>query len=161
VRFEFLDNSVALGEQPRTVAFGSNDTLNVLDVSRVLDIERFRHVNVDAHSPELLFDNKELLAPMHNTGFLRLCIARIREVNFADQATGRVYLQIVAGAPVWVDPEALAMAAASEDTRAGLLAAAPAVLRGGFSTPAAPRYLRDLPSTGPIHTLGQWGRETT
>ncbi len=32
VHFEFLDNSVRLGERPRTVAFGSNDALHVLDV---------------------------------------------------------------------------------------------------------------------------------
>ena len=34
IRFEFLDNTVALGERPRTVAFGDNDTVNVLDVNR-------------------------------------------------------------------------------------------------------------------------------
>src|SRR6476659_1885548 len=32
--FEFLDNSVAQGERPRTIAFGTNDVLNVLDVRR-------------------------------------------------------------------------------------------------------------------------------
>ena len=32
VQFELLDNSVGAGERPRTVAFGSNRTLNVLDV---------------------------------------------------------------------------------------------------------------------------------
>ncbi len=48
VHFEFLDNSVPLGERPRTVAFGSNDSLHVLDVKRMLDVERFRRVNVDA-----------------------------------------------------------------------------------------------------------------
>ncbi|HEY7944044.1 MAG TPA: hypothetical protein VIH15_06050, partial [Casimicrobiaceae bacterium] len=36
VHFEFLDNSVRLGDRPRTVAFGWNDTLNVLDVGRLL-----------------------------------------------------------------------------------------------------------------------------
>jgi hypothetical protein len=33
LHFEFLDNSVAQGEVPRTVAFGSNDILNVLDIA--------------------------------------------------------------------------------------------------------------------------------
>src|SRR5207245_2473220 len=32
VHFEFLDNSVPMGQAPRTVAFGRNDTLNVLDL---------------------------------------------------------------------------------------------------------------------------------
>ena len=51
VQFELLDNSVRQGERPRTVAFGSNRVLNVLDVKCMLDIERFRRVNVDATSP--------------------------------------------------------------------------------------------------------------
>ena len=51
VQFELLDNSVAAGERPRTVAFGWNRVLNVLDVKCMLDIERFRRVNVDATSP--------------------------------------------------------------------------------------------------------------
>ena len=32
VHFEFLDNSVPRGERPLTVAFGGNETLNVLDI---------------------------------------------------------------------------------------------------------------------------------
>ena len=48
VQFELLDNSVAAGERPRTVAFGGNRVLNVLDVKCMLDIERYRRVNVDA-----------------------------------------------------------------------------------------------------------------
>ena len=55
VQFELLDNSVAAGERPRTVAFGSNRVLNVLDVKSMLDIERFRRVNVDATSPDTLY----------------------------------------------------------------------------------------------------------
>src|SRR6185295_2655470 len=54
VHFEFLDNSVRMGEVPRTVAFGWNDEINVLDVKCMLDVERFRHVNVDAQAPESL-----------------------------------------------------------------------------------------------------------
>jgi hypothetical protein len=40
VHFEFLDNSVELGQRPRTVAFGWNGTLNVLNVGCLLDVER-------------------------------------------------------------------------------------------------------------------------
>ena len=50
IQFEFLDNSVRLGELPRTVAFGDNDSFNVLDVTGTLDIERYGRVDVDAHS---------------------------------------------------------------------------------------------------------------
>ena len=55
IHFEFLDNSVPFGTLPRTVAFGSNDTLNVLDVGRMLDIVSFGRVNVAAHAPRELF----------------------------------------------------------------------------------------------------------
>src|SRR6185436_18664201 len=39
VQFELLDNSVRAGERPRTVAFGSNRVLYVLDVKHMLDVE--------------------------------------------------------------------------------------------------------------------------
>src|SRR6202023_694488 len=44
IRFEFLDNTVPLGRRPRTVAFGDNNTVNVLDVKRMVDIDRYGRV---------------------------------------------------------------------------------------------------------------------
>jgi hypothetical protein len=86
VHFEFLDNSVQLGERPRTVAFGSNGALHVLDVKCLLDIERYRRVNVDATAPEQLYPDTALLRPENNAGFLRQCVQRFRDVDVADQA---------------------------------------------------------------------------
>jgi len=99
VHFEFLDNSVPFGERPRTVAFGWNDTLNVLDVKSLLDIDRYRRVNIDATSPEALYRDPLQLAPEHNAAFLRECVKRFPEVNFADAATGRIYVRISGGVP--------------------------------------------------------------
>ncbi len=157
VHFEFLDNSVRLGERPRTVAFGWNDTLNLLDVKCALDVERYRRVNIDATAPEFLFDDPGLLAPASNTAFLRQCIDRFREINFADQDTGRIYLRIVSGRPVWVDREALEEAAANPDTRAGVLATAPAAFDLAMPRLDRPVYLNEVASAGPAHTLGRWG----
>ena len=42
VHYEFLDNSVAAGRPPRTVAFGWNGEMTVLDIESMIDIERFR-----------------------------------------------------------------------------------------------------------------------
>jgi len=42
VHYEFLDNSVAEGRPPRTVAFGWNEEMTILDIKSMLDIERFR-----------------------------------------------------------------------------------------------------------------------
>jgi hypothetical protein len=157
VHFEFLDNSVQLGERPRTVAFGWNDTLNMLDIKCALDVERYRRVNIDATAPEFLYSDKELLTPDNNTGFLRQCIDRFREINFADQHTGRIYLRIVSGTPVWVDREALEQAASNPDTRAGLFATASAVFDRAIPGPDRPKYLSDVAGAGDAHTLGRWG----
>jgi hypothetical protein len=161
VHFEFLDNSVRLGEQPRTVAFGWNDTLNVLDVKCLLDIERYRRVNIDAGSPEVLYGNTQLLAPERNTGFFRECVGRFREVNFATQAAGCVYARLVGGKPVAVDRQMLAQACTDPDTRAGLMAAAPAIFDAAPLALPSPAHLREMIDAARIHTLGAWGRAGT
>ncbi len=144
VHFEFLDNSVRLGERPRTVAFGWNDELNVLDVKCILDVERYRRVDVDAGAPERLYADTALLAPEKNADFLRQCVGQFRETNFADQSTGRIYLRVVDGSPVWVDREAFERAIAVADTRAGLMAAAPAAFADALPSPDGPTFLRAL-----------------
>lgn len=157
LHFEFLDNSVAQGETPRTVAFGSNDVLNVLDIRRMLDVERFRRVDVNARDPSELYRDKTMLAPAVNTGFLRRCIDRFGEVNFADQATGRVYLRLETGTPAWADRVALSQAATDTDTRAGLLAVIPDLFNRALESPAMPQHLSEVSGAGPGHTLGRWG----
>lgn len=157
VHFEFLDNSVPLGERPRTVAFGANDSLHVLDVGRMLDVERFRRVNVDASSPGELYPDAELLRPERNVGFLRQCVEGFPEVDFADQATGRIYLALVAGVPVWSDRDALELATADAGTRAGILAAVPTAMDRALRAVQRPRYLREQIGGAPPGTLGAWG----
>jgi hypothetical protein len=159
VQFEFLDNSVAFGERPRTVAFGANDSLCILDVAGLLNIERYRRVDVDARAPDTLYPDRALLAPEHNAGFLRRCIERFREVSFADQRSGRLYLRIVAGRPVLVDRDALARATDDADTWTGVRVAAPAAIADPGSLPAAdgPIYLSERSGAPRVYTLGQWG----
>jgi hypothetical protein len=167
IQFEFLDNTVPLGERPRTVAFGDNDTVNVLDIARMLDISRFGRVHVDAREPGLLYPNRAALAPEHNLAFLARCVQEFRYVNFAAQDSGRVYLHIESGKLISVDPAPLEAALCDRDSRAGLNAVAPAVLRA--SAPAhAPRYLPRYdaaedavcaadPTLKAVATLGRWG----
>lgn len=157
MHFEFLDNSVRLPARPRTVAFGWNDTMNILDVGCLLDVERYRRVDIDAKSPETLYPDRRLLAPAANTGFLRKCLDRFREVNFADQASGRVYLRVAHGTPAWADREALARALADADTREALAHVLPAALDEALPPPEQPTYLADTASGEPIATLGEWG----
>ncbi|HEV2202110.1 MAG TPA: hypothetical protein VGT07_09190 [Steroidobacteraceae bacterium] len=155
LHFEFLDNSVPPGQRPRTVAFGSNEVMNVLDVTGLLDVERFRRVNVEATAPELLYQDTALLAPERNTAFLRQCAARFREINFADQATGRIFLRLVSGKPVWLDCEVLAQAACEPDVRAGLMAVAPQAFDQTESAERQPRYLQESGADRTL-TLGRW-----
>jgi hypothetical protein len=156
VHFEFLDNSVPLGERPRTVAFGWNDTLNLLDVKCVLDVERYRRVDINATAPTLLYRDTECLAPANNTGFLEQCGERFREINFANQQTGRVYLRLTAGRLAWVDRQALETAASNPDTLAGVMAVAPDAFEHE-PAPNPPLYLAELPGVRQAHTLGRWG----
>jgi hypothetical protein len=134
------------------VAFGWNDVLNVLDVKGMLDVVRFRGINVDARSPESLWPDRSALAPERNSAFLRECVKRFRTVNFADQESGAIYLHLDAGRPAWIDPAALDEAAKNADTRAGLMAVAPA----GFGR-AAMRGQSRLAPAERAHTLGAWG----
>ncbi len=154
VHFEFLDNTVARGDPPRTAAFGWNDVLNVLDVRCLVDIERYRRIDINARAPDALYGDRPDLAPERNAGFLTRCVATFREVNFADQDSGRVYLRVVGGSPAFADPVNLARAIADPDISAALAAAVPAAFDAGTAAPAEPQYLARDECT---HTVGTWG----
>jgi hypothetical protein len=156
IQFEFLDNTVPFGTRPRTVAFGDNDTFNILNVKGTLDIERYGRVNVDAGAPELLYADRGLLDPQHNSGFLQRCIDEFREINFADQTSGRIYLRIECGTPVWADRILLQSAISDPDTLSGLSVVAPSALRGETPGTGEPQYLCGEDG-GPAPTLGSWG----
>jgi hypothetical protein len=153
VHYEFLDNSVPFGERPRTVAFGRNGEMNVLDVKCMLDIDRYRKIKIDATGPEAVYPDREAMSPANNTQFLAQCVRRIPAVNFAARDTGRIYARLESGRLAWADAEALARATEDADTRDGLLAVAPDVLNGAARPHADPQLLR----AERYHTLGQWG----
>ncbi len=161
VHFEFLDNSVPLGSAPRTVAFGWNSQLFVLDAKCLLDVVRYRRVNVDAESADQLFRDvgPASMAPQSNTEFLLQCVRELKEVVFADQASGRIYLRIEEGRPVWVDGPALIAAAQNAETGAALMAVAPGVIGRPAPAQPAPLYVADVLGADRIRTLGDWGRE--
>jgi hypothetical protein len=158
IQFEFLDNTVHLGERPRTVAFGDNQTFNVLDVKAMLDIERYARIDVDATAAAQLYPEPALLVAEKNVDFLERCVRSFRWVNFAEQASGQVYLRIESGRPTQKERVVLERALQTPDTLAAIRAVAPAALTG--SVPDAPRpvYLNTLGGPpGRPPTLGQWG----
>jgi hypothetical protein len=156
VHYEFLDNSVAQGTPPRTVAFGWNDELNILDVRCMLDVCRFRRVDVDAKSATCLYPAAAQDAD--DAAFLRDCIARLRDVRFAEQATGRVYLRVASGVPTWCDRELLASAMSDPDTRKALGHFLPPALGDAIPTSREIAYLPEVSGGRVRRTLGSWGR---
>ncbi len=119
VHFEFLDNDVPQRHSPRTVAFGWNGHMNILDVKRMLDIERFRKIDISATQPEDVY-RPESLSAEGNTGFLQQCARMIPVIRLAEFQTGRVYARIEQGRLVDWDQTALGRAMMDADTATGL-----------------------------------------
>ena len=135
-----------------TVVFMQKGGLNFL----YPDVDRYRHINVDAKNAHEVHPGGSAMAPEHNTRFLAQCVSRLPAVNFTDRDSGRIYLRTENGNMVWADPQILAAALTNAETRAGIAAVAPQALQ--FSTtPATPRVLQDIIGQDRIHTLGQWG----
>jgi hypothetical protein len=83
-----------------------------------------------------------------------------REVNFADQATGRIYLRIESGAPVSMDGTLLQTAISDPDTLSAVKAVAPSALRGEVPDAGSQQHLCGEGGASPAPTLGQWGTAT-
>ena len=154
LQFEFLDNTVRLGDRPRTIAFGDSSTFNVLDLGGVLNIERYGRINVDAQDPESIYPSGQLLAPEKSCGFLGRCLKEFRYLNFADQGTGRIYLHLDGGRVVWVDREPLHAACGDADVMAGIKTVAAPALGAEARQVDAARYLSHHLAAP---TLGEWG----
>jgi hypothetical protein len=153
VHYEFLDNGVPEGQRPRTVAYGTNGEMNILDIKRLIDVERYRKINVNARQPGEVYPDASAMAPERNTGFLLECARRIPALNFVEPATGRIYARMTAGQLRWAEPSGLARALDDPDARAGLLGLAPQCLCHDWNGRHAPPALE----LDRVHTLGQWG----
>ena len=153
VHFEFLDNDVPEGARPRTVAYGWNGEMNVLDIKCLLDVDRYRKIDIGATRPDDVYGDTRAMAPGNNTEFLRQCARMLRAINFADYETGRIYARMETGRFTWTDLQAMAAAIKDPDTRAGLEAFGPAPPDTASGEPRYPRALdRDN-----AQTLGRWG----
>lgn len=91
IHFEFLDNSVPHGALPRTVAFGWNDKITILDAAYMRNINRYQNVNIEARRPE------DVLVDTDKSGgdFVADCIEIIPNVTIADGKTLEVLGQTV------------------------------------------------------------------
>ena len=87
VYFEFLDNDVPLGELPRTIAFGCNGHMTVLDPIALSNIDRFKEVNIGATKAN------EVLKPNWTPTwtFLQQCVHQLPHLAFADFESALIY----------------------------------------------------------------------
>jgi hypothetical protein len=152
VHYEFLDNSVAQGCPPRTVAFGWNREMTILDVKAMIDIERFRKINIRAQRAADVYASADL-SPQSNVDFLKRCARWIPVINFADYETGQLYARLQSGKWAWRDKPRFDRALDDPETKAGLLTVARNVDDAACS---AKQNHTDV-VTEKIHTLGAWG----
>jgi hypothetical protein len=152
VHYEFLDNSVEEGCPPRTVAFGWNREMTILDVKAMIDIERFRKINIRAQKTADVYASVDL-SPQSNVDFLKRCVRWIPVINFADYETGQLYARLQGGKWVWRDQLRFDKALDNPETKAGLLAITRRVDDAACS--AEEKHI-DV-AMEKIHTLGAWG----
>ena len=151
VHFEFLDNSVPEGQRPRTIAFGINDAMTILDPTIVLDIDRYRTIDIAARRPEDVYPDAGGTKAEDGTRFLRACVRRMATVRFADHGTGRVYARFDGGRLTGLDPAAVAGASWGRDVRDALASIGIAAEASGLPAPD------EVLSRDGAKTLGSWG----
>jgi hypothetical protein len=155
VHYEFLDNSVEEGRPPRTAAFGWNGEMTILNIKSMLDIERFRKINIHAQKPEEVYIN-ENLAPESNVEFLKRCARWIALINFADHETGQIYARLKHGKWAWRDEERFADARKDPDAKTGL----EAMTINNFGSTAGTIVEQRNLDIDKAHTLGDWAEAT-
>ena len=131
VHYEFLDNSVKKGECPRTVAFGCNGELNIIDFSCLLDIERYTKINIEARCKEEVYSTKGGDVPSAYTGFLKVCAEKLLKINFVDRDSKKIYARMENGEVKWVCLSLLNKVKKDMATRVGLSAMAAGIFNQG------------------------------
>jgi hypothetical protein len=148
IYFEFLDNDVPLGDLPRTIAFGRNDWMTILDPEALSNIDRFKEVNVGA------IKASEVLDPnwTHTYHFLQQCKSMFPNIEFADHKTAGIYGRVRAGQWYYKNQRALPV----ERLSGSLLEAI------GWSETPEPKKMKveriDVLAEKRV-TLGAWGND--
>jgi hypothetical protein len=99
INFEFLDNTVPLGKTPKTIAFGKNNEMYILDLVGLNNIDLFKEVNVRAKRPEDVLIKKEIVT----YDFLKQCFLNFNEIYLINSKSKRTYGIIRKGAWVYKD----------------------------------------------------------
>jgi hypothetical protein len=154
IHFEFLDNDVPAGAQPLTIAFGLNSEMHVLDVKGMLNIDRYRRINVNATNPGEVYLDYSTSTTTERYSFLARCVQRFQTLTFADRATGRKWALVEAGRLRWCDHEAMSQSIKDDESRSAIEMLFPNATNGQYPKPVpAPEYL----NPDGFYTIGQWG----
>ena len=151
VHYEFLDNSVAKGKLPRTVAFGWNGEMTILDIKCLLDIDRYTKINVDAESPHEVYSPGDMAA-QDNIDFLEKCTRLIPVINFADHRTGKIYSRMENGKWVWRDEKYVAKLLQTSEEKIALDAIGWSDASYNAPDVSQPESLEEKKT----YTLGEW-----
>ena len=157
VHYEFLDNSVPEGERPRTVAFGWNDDMTILDIKSFLDVDRYKRIDIDARSPDEVYADANGKASADDTAFLKRCVRQIARITVADQQSGRIIARIDNGRLAWIDREAFDHAIGDPDIRTGMAVLAPTEMRARADSAGGPVFI----DASEAQTLGAYGPSPT
>ena len=152
VYYEFLDNSVAHRQTPRTIAFGLNEEMYIVDFKCMLDIVRYTRINIEAGCADEVYPSAADMAPAANTGFVVDCARKIPRINFVERSSGLVYAGMESGHMQWVDREILQRVMLNNEAQAGLLAMTPRLLQDLHKIDH--QDARPVPGEALRHTLG-------
>jgi hypothetical protein len=127
--------------------------MNILDLTCLLNIDRYRNVNIGAHTPAEIYTSPSSRYAAKNPGFLKQCLRRIPAIDFAEQRTGQVWARIVNGKLTYWNRSVYELAVRDDDTRAAFESVA------GPARPEASMSAYDDDQLDPHQglTLGQWG----
>ncbi len=152
VFYEFLDNSVAHKQTPKTIAFGLNEEMYIIDFKCLLDVMRYTKININADNPDAVYPADEDMAPPANVEFLVQCSKKIPRINFVERASGQIYASMESGKMQWVDRELLQRLVEDSETHAALAAMAPKLMDELEQIERQPA--KPIPEAALRHTLG-------
>lgn len=145
VHFEFLDNDVPLGEDPRTIAFGVNNRMTILDPAMLDRIDQFRHVNIHATRPDDVLEEQ----PDKSHGFIRQCISMMTAIHWMDSSGEIIWGKMEHGQWTNLDQDAVPASVLGDETMLNAIGWGKAK---NLSRPALPADLEDERR----YTIGRW-----
>jgi hypothetical protein len=156
VYYEFLDNSVAYGEKPRTVAFGCDGEMYIYNFKCLFDVVRYTKINIDAASAEEVYSGGRDMNAEANTGFLVECAKKISVVNFVERQSGLIYARMECGKICWVNHELARQILIDSDFRTGFNAIAAELINDPDQIPEA--SAKPVPAEAVHHAMGDTGQ---